>query len=385
MQTVTAPSSSQPTAMNITREDIELLVREPSAAMRSRIAQKISAGYSHHHFSPSEIALANEIFRLLLKDTEMRVRKQMAEELKSCADLPHDIAWKLANDHHEVAAPILQYSPILTEEDLIQIVEATREHPKLRAIAQRDTLSKHLAHALVASEDAKIIKLVVGNQGAVLDDEALGIVLRQFGRDQSILEEMVYRGGLPIQFAEALFTRVSDNLKKQLTKKYRLSRHVLEDAGNNARETATLQFLSPFSSQQDITQLVDQMHRNGRLTDSVIIRSLCIGDLRFFEGAIAKRVGIPPSNARILILDPGPLGFKALYHSAQLPDSFYKAIAIMLQFALQETEYGTYRNADFSKRMSEHIHRGGFDKSIENMDVLLRMIGHAYQSRIVLH
>lgn len=371
--------------MNITREDIELLVREPSAAMRSRITQKISAGYSGNHFTASEIALANEIFRLLLKDTEMRVRKQMAEELKACGHLPHDIAWKLANDHHEVAAPILQYSPVLTEEDLIHIVEATREHPKLKAIAQRDTLSKHLAHALVATEDAKVIKLVVGNSGAALDDETIGTVLRQFGRDQSILEEMVYRGGLPLNFAEALFTKVSDNLKKQLTKKYRLARHVVDDAATNARETATLQFLAPFSSQQDIIRLIDQMHRNGRLTDSVIIRSLCIGDLRFFEAAIAKRVGIPASNARILILDPGPLGFKALYHSAQLPESFYKAIAIMLQFALQETEYGSYRNADFARRMSEHIHRGGFDKTVENMDVLLIMIGRAFHDRPTVH
>src|SRR5690606_11003473 len=134
-----------------------------------------------------------------------------------------------------------------------------------------------------------------------------------FAKDNSVLEELVYLGGLPYAFAEMLFTMVTDTMRKQLTKKYRLNKHVVEEASANARETATLQFLTPWMSQQDINRLIDQMHRNRRLTDSVIIRSLCIGDLRFFETAIAKRVGIPPSNARILMLDPGPLGFKALY------------------------------------------------------------------------
>jgi uncharacterized protein (DUF2336 family) len=127
------------------------------------------------------------------------------------------------------------------------------------------------------------------------------------------------------------------------------------------------------------------MHTNKRLTDSVIIRSLCIGDLRFFETAIAKRVGIPPSNARLLLLDPGPLGFKALYESAHLPESFYEAVSLMLRFALEETAYGTYRKTDFAHRMSEHIMKGGYQQSVPNMDVMLIMIGRAFHERPTLH
>lgn len=371
--------------MNITREDIELLVREPSAAMRSRIAEKISKGYAAGGFSESEVNLANEIFRLLLKDTEMRVRKLIAQELKDTLSVPHDIIFALANDHHEVAAPVLQYSYVLTEDDLIAIVNATREHQKLRAIAARQSISKELSHALVATHDAKVVKKVVGNPNAALADTTIEEVLEQFGRDHDIMEEMVFRGGLPHTFAEQLFSRVSNELKKQLTKKYRLGKHVVEDATEKARETAVLQFISPWMSQQDINTLVDQMHRNNRLTDSVMFRSLCIGDLRFFEAAIARRVGIPASNARILLLDPGPLGFKALYESAHLPESFYPAVSTMLRLALQETEYGKYRATDFAKRMSEQIHKGGYLESVPYMDLMLTMIGRAFHDRPTLH
>lgn len=361
--------------MNINRADIELLVREPSAAMRARVTQKIASGYAGGMFSESESQLANDIFRLLLKDTEARVRKVLAEELKHTMQVPRDIMLALARDVAEVATPILQHSYVLSEEDLIQIITATRDYAKWMAIAERDSISKELAHALVETREPDVAKKVIRNRNAVMSDTTIELIMDEFARDNSVLGELVYRGGLSSMFAEKLFHIVSDTLKKQLTKKYRLNRLVVDETVGSSRETATLQFLSPWMSQLEINKLIDQMHRNKRLSDSVIIRSLCIGDLRFFETAIARRVGIPASNARILILDPGPLGFKALYESCGLPANFYQAVRTMLLMALEETEYGSYRTTDFGARMSARITRAGYDRTIENMDALLGMIG----------
>lgn len=375
LATETAPAPATATAMNITRDDIQMLVREPSVSVRIRITDKIGDSYNSGMLSENEIRLANEIFRLLLKDTEAKVRASIAEHLKSNMQVPHDIIWALANDHHEVASPVLQYSHVLTEDDLIKIVKATREHPKLKAVAKRSSISKELSHALIEKRDAEVTKIVLSNSSASLSETSMESVLEEFARDNSVLEELVLRGGLPYGFAEKLFAQVSDGLKKHMTRKYRLNKQLVEDATTGARETAVLQFISPWMSQTDINQMIDQMHRNGRLTNSVIIRSLCIGDLRFFESAIAKRVGIPVSNARILILDMGPLGFKALYGSCGLPQDFYEAIRMMLQLALEETEYGMYRTTDFGARMVERITNGGYQRSVPHMETLLTMIG----------
>ncbi|MES2984458.1 MAG: DUF2336 domain-containing protein [Pseudomonadota bacterium] len=363
--------------MNVTREDIELLVREPSAAMRQRICEKIAGGYNSGDYSESEVRLANEIFRLLLKDTEMKVRLLMAEALKANMQAPHDLVLALANDCAEVATLVLEHSSVLSEDDLVLIVRATREHPKLRAIARRESISKQLSHELIEKRDHDITRELLANKGASIADTSMDVILEEFAKDNSVLEELVLRGGLPYAFAERLFAQVSDTLKKQLTRKYRMGNHVVEEVTTNARETAVLQFISPWMSQRDINHLVDDMHRNRRLSDSVVIRSLCIGDLRFFETAIAKRVGIPTSNARILVIDPGPLGFKALYESSGLPASFYEAIHTMLRFALEETQYGNYRTNDFGARMVGKIRSAGYDKTVENMEPLLNMIGQA--------
>ena len=371
--------------VHLTPEDIQQLVKEPSANMRSRIAEKVAAGYNTGLFNETEHLLAQEIFRLLLRDTEVRVRRAVAESLKHSLSVPHDIIFHLANDVPDVATHVLQHSFVLTEEDLIAIVQATREIPKLKAIAKRESLSKSLAHALVETRMPAVVKEVVSNRNATLAETTLEMILEEFSREHDVLEELVYRGGLPYAFAEKLFSKVSDNLKKTLTRRYRLSLHVVEEATEMARETATLQFLAPWMSQQEISRLVDQMYRGKRLTHSIVLRSLCIGDLRFFETALAKLVGIPVANARILIIDPGPLGFKALYDSAQLPEAFYPAVRLMLRLALEETQYGTYRATNFGQRMVERIASGGFDKSVEHMDTLMSMIGRGMSDRATLH
>jgi uncharacterized protein (DUF2336 family) len=371
--------------VHLTPEDIQQLVKEPSANMRSRIAEKVAAGYNSGLFNETEHLLALEIFRLLLRDTEVRVRRAVAESLKHSLSVPHDIIFHLANDVPDVATHVLQHSFVLTEEDLIAIVQATREIPKLKAIAKRESLSKSLTHALVETRAPAVVKEVVSNRNAALAETTLEMILEEFSREHDVLEELVYRGGLPYAFAEKLFSKVSDNLKKTLTRRYRLSLHVVEEATEMARETATLQFLAPWMSQQEISRLVDQMYRGKRLTHSIVLRSLCIGDLRFFETALAKLVGIPVANARILIIDPGPLGFKALYDSAQLPEAFYPAVKLMLRLALEETQYGTYRATNFGQRMVERIASGGFDKSVEHMDTLMSMIGRGMSDRATLH
>ncbi len=386
METATAPRRrTYPSNMNITREDIDMLIKEPSVSMRMGIADKIGNGYNSGLFTEGENKLANEIFRLLLKDTQVKIRQLIANHLKQSMQVPHDIVFALANDVSDVAVPILEFSNVLTEEDLILIVRATREHPKLKAVARRESMSKELSHAIVEKREAEVTKVLLANPGASIAETSLEIVLDEFERDNTVLQELVLRGGLPYTFAEKLFARVSEDLKKDLSRKYGLRQKVAEDATTSARETAVLQFISPWMSQHDINLLVEEMHRNKRLTDSVIIRSLCIGDLRFFETAIAKRVGIPPSNARILIMDPGPLGFRALYASSGLPESFQEALQLMVRLAYEETEYGSYRTTDFCARMVGRIIGGDYHKTVENMNSLLTMIGSAIHDDPTIH
>jgi len=73
-------------------------------------------------------------------------------------------------------------------------------------------------------------------------------------------------------------------------------------------------------------QMVARMHRNGRLTPSLILRALCTGDIGFFEAAMAIRSNIPVDNAQILIHEASRKGLEALYRKAEMPEALYAAV-----------------------------------------------------------
>jgi uncharacterized protein (DUF2336 family) len=366
---------STATETKLSHSDLQQLLAEPSVLARTAITQKICNNFNAGNFSAAEIELALEIFRLLLRDSEIRVRQILAQQLSGNSQVPHDIIWQLAQDRSEIATFVLQDSFVLREEDLLAIVRATRELPKLLAIAGRDKLSKSLAHALAETRDLHVTKAIINNNSTNLADSTLALVMEVFAKNNSVLEALVQRGGLPYEFAENLFSMIAGNLKKQLTKRYKINPQLLADSDLATRETAILQFLSPWMNLQEIQKLVEHMHKNGRLNGSLILRSLCIGDLRFFEASIAKLVGIPAANVRVLLLDTGPLGFKALYESARLPEHFYQAAKHVLQFALQETEHGKYRANNFNQIMRDKIIAAGYDQTVPHMPILLGMLG----------
>ena len=60
------------------------------------------------------------------------------------------------------------------------------------------------------------------------------------------------------------------------------------------------------------------------------MRSVCLGDRRFFEAAMAVLAGISVASSVVLIADRGPLGFKALYEKAGLPPEYFRAFRAAL-------------------------------------------------------
>ncbi len=360
--------------MMLSKSDIDQLVREPSVKMRGKIVTKVCNGFNEGSFNTTERSLAIEIFRLLLRDTEKQIRKIMAEELKENMHVPHDVIWGLAHDEIEIASLILENSYVLTEEDLITIIQATNEVPRLEAISRRSSISRAVSHELIGSGIESVVKSTLQNSGARIREDSLKYVLDHYRNEQGILDALVSYGNLPNNFAEKLFTLVSDQLQTQLTKRYRLPLRLADQTSRNAKDAAMLQFLSPWMSQRDLNELVNRMQKSKRLTHSVIIRSLCIGDLRFFETAIAKLTGVPVSNARMLMMDNGKLGFKAMYEKTHLPADFCDAVHVVYMAALEETEYGKYRYDDYGKRIKQRIIAQGKD-SVENMNTLFSLLG----------
>ncbi|NQU59407.1 MAG: DUF2336 domain-containing protein, partial [Rhodospirillales bacterium] len=113
---------------------------------------------------------------------------------------------------------------------------------------------------------------------------------------------------------------------------------------------------------------------------SLMLRALCMGDIDFFESALSEVIGISLTNARAVIHDSGPLGLKAAFQRAGMPNSYFPAARAAIDVA-REMEYdgGENDRERYSRRMIERIltQYGDLGVSFESEDLeyLLNKMG----------
>lgn len=355
--------------------DVERLLSDPSAAVRADTASKVAQEFSMGTLSERERSVATDIFRLLIKDAEVRVREALSREVKECNALPHDIAVALANDVDKVALPILAYSDVLTDEDLIGIIESSGSR-KQQAIATRKTVSSAVSEALIEHGDEDVVHLLISNHGAELPEESLQRLIDQYGERERLHGPLSARPTLPVSVAERLVTLVSENLREHILRNHPLPPAVVSDLVVASRERATISLLGSGASDASAAELVRSLKDKGRLTPSIILRALCLGDLLFCEAALAELSNISLHNAQTLIHDSGRLGLKGIYAKAGLPQSLFPAFRVAVD-VVREMEYdgGEHDRERFQSRAIQRILTQYEEVGSEDLDYLLSKLG----------
>jgi uncharacterized protein (DUF2336 family) len=359
---------------NLTKADVSRLLSNPSGAARAETAAKIARQFVGPSLSPRERQLAEDIIRVLTKDAEVRVREALSLNLKDCDDLPGDVASALARDVCTVALPVLLYSNVLSDADLIEIVRA-RDVDKQVAIAQRKSLSENVSLSLTEEGEEAAVAALMKNPGAAIGESSFQAALNRFAASAAVTEGMALRGVLPATIVERLVSHVSDSLRQYLVAEHEVPQAVADDLSIRSRERATVGLLGPCADESEAHELVVQLQASGRLTPSLVLRALCMGDLMFFEAALAALAGVSISNARVLAHDKGPLGLRAIYDKAHLPDALFAAFRTAVdvihetQFDGQPGDLERYRCRVMERILTQFDHLGSIGN--DNVEYLV--------------
>ncbi|MBF0562092.1 MAG: DUF2336 domain-containing protein [Alphaproteobacteria bacterium] len=342
------------TENKLSEMDVKRLLDNPSGVARANTAAKLAQQFGRGDFTPAQRQMAEQIFRIMVRDAEVRVRQALSVHLKESGLVPRDVANSLARDVEDVALPILQFSDVLTNEDLIEIVRGQGVE-KQKAVARRAHVDSDVAAALVDEGNEDVVVTLVTNQGADISELSLQKVVDRFGDSEAIQGPLVHRAKLPITVAERLVATVSERLRDHLLTHHELPPAVAADLVMQTRERATIT-LSSQSTEDEVQMLVAQLISNNRLTPSIILRAVCMGDMKFFEYSLAELAGVPVVNARILIHDSGDLGLRGIYTKAMLPLEYYPAARAAIDVA-HETQYDGEANdrERYSRRIIELV------------------------------
>lgn len=241
-------------------------------------------------------AAVNEVLAKLACDQVPRVRQLLAEELKHAATVSPDVIERLARDTDpSVAAPVLEFSPLLDDDLLLDIIAGTPEGAGLLAISRRKGLSEQVADAVVATDDEKAIGSLLSNKSAQIREETLDALVERAETVPNWHKPLVGRPSLSGRAVRHLAEYVADALLRDLehrsdidpqtatalsrTVRSRLGEADAAGADDGARETADERALKLF--------------QQGKLTEETIAASIDRGERSFVIEALALMADLP--------------------------------------------------------------------------------------------
>ncbi|GMV64048.1 MAG: hypothetical protein AMXMBFR74_32150 [Parvibaculum sp.] len=315
-------------AEKLTIADVERLLSDPSEDARAAVAAKVARQFSQVELAPRERELAREILGYLVHDVAISVREALARCLDDKAGAPRDVVLKLARDIDQVALPVLERSPVLTDEDLVGLVYYGSP-AKQCAIAGRPDVAAPVSEAIAHRGDRTAVLRLVHNAGAVINEAAATILVTRYADDADVSVPLVQRGEMPALLVERLIAMVSEQLREYLVEQHEMDHRVAATLEEQTRERTTADAISRMSH-DDMRALVAQLSENGRLTATLILRIACTGEMRFVEAAFANLTDVPDERIWRLIHDVGALGFRAVYARAGMPEALYPAFRRVL-------------------------------------------------------
>ena len=357
----------------LTPNDVERLLTDGSEDSRVSVLDKVAVHYNRNGFAEREHVIAEQIFRLLMKDAAIRVRETLAQRIKDNGSIPRDIALHMAADVDSVALPMLADSSVFSDADLVSIVEASRDISKLLTISKRDGVSARVSDALVETRYPEVVSTLLGNESASIGSRAFERIVDDFRGETRVMEALVDRHQLPLGIVERLVTEASAAVAEQLKAKYKLTDEQMnKDA---ARDDVLMTLLTREVTDAEIETLTAQMAEDGRLTPSLVMTALCRGQFTFFAGALAQFASVPMTNARRLLADKGELGFRGLYNKSGLPDTMYEAVRLLTRVVQElEEDEAIPGSMLYANRLAERVLYMAGNQNIEYLPYFIALI-----------
>jgi uncharacterized protein (DUF2336 family) len=363
----------------LTDVDLRTLLKGATADERAVAAHKLCRTIDREELSDEERTIAADILRVMAADAAELVRRALAVTLKSSDVLPHDVALKLARDVESISLPLLNFSPVFTDDDLAEIVRLGGPVRQV-AIAKRPVLSEKVTGAIVDFGGESAVETACANDNAAFSESVLQRALDRFEKSEQVLAAVAYRNVLPLAVTERLISMVGDQVREHLLNNHALSPETALTIAVGATERATVDLVDQAGRAADPKAFAAHLNKVQRLTASLLLRSLAHGHMTFFECAIAELAGVPHHRTWLMIHDAGPLGLRAIYDRAGLPARLFTAFRAGVDtWHSMEFDGGLRDRERFQERMLQRFltqpqgtARDDVDYLIDKMDRISR-------------
>jgi uncharacterized protein (DUF2336 family) len=230
-------------------------------------------------FNGEQVELFDNVLARLIKTIELRsvadisarmALAEMSTHLAPIAQAPPSAVRHLArHDEISVAAPVLQESARLGDDDLVEIAQSKSEQ-HLLAISGRWWLKEVVTDALLSRRFPSVSRRVVGNPGARVSAAGFAIIVAQAEDHPELAVETGIRVDLPSELRQRLLNNATEAVRTKLLS--RAPPHLFEEI-RAAIATAVASADREMSKVHNFTaakRFVAQLKEKGELNEAAL-------------------------------------------------------------------------------------------------------------------
>ncbi len=308
---------------------------------RARAARALGRAYVDAQMSGIDRQAAEMAMTFLLDDPSPKVRSALADVLAPSSDIPRTIILGLAEDQPEVAYIVISRSPVLTDDDLVDL--AARGSVETRAlIAARTFVSRSVSAAIAEIGGEEEVLILLENAGAQLSRRSLKRMADRLGSSATVRDLLLDRPDLPSEARHVLVEEVGAALAAFGLVQMAIGTTRVERITREACDVAAVGMAGALSV-AELPGLVAHLRETGRLTPAFLLHALVSGRAEFFSAAIVDLSGVTEKRVRSILSSGRIHSIRALFESAGLgrdvSEAFGQAVLLWRRDGMAGTEH----------------------------------------------
>jgi uncharacterized protein (DUF2336 family) len=326
-------AATPPHADFILASDLHESVREGLAGKLAGLVPDIDgATFGRLH------KLTRQTIATLARDELPRVRAIMSEALSELdGKVPEELRKLVqalaADEVLEVASPVLERSPLLSERDILSIITSGPPDGALAIVAKRAGLGETLADFVVEHGDENAVTQLLANDSAQIREETLDRILDKAPEVPEWHDPLVRRPQLSVQVTMRIAGFVARSLLDVLLTRSDLDPETAEvvRAIVAGRIESDLPAEREDDDEEDPADEARRLHGEGQLDDGRLMDAVNAGKRRFATAGLAARASMSYETARDLLATRSAKAVTALAWKAGL--EMRDAIQVQLRLA----------------------------------------------------
>lgn len=329
----------------ILAKDIDDSVREELAFKIGRLVPSLT------EIESQQLAeMTFQVLEILAQDQVPQIRAIISDEIKHLTNVPKRLIKRLAEDAEiTVAGPILEYSPLLTDEQILQIVTSGLRGGLLEAVARRKNISNRISQAVVDQEEDPAIAELLKNQTAKISDKLMEEIAIHAETRPDLHLPLVDRRSLSKSTLRRIATFVSAALVERMLSSNKLEEglaHEIRLAVRERIDAGDIETEKPKSAAD--AAAADKLFKAGKLDEYAVLDAIDEANIEFLQRSYELLTGLPADHVERMLKSESAKGLCALAwkagHGADIAVSLQRRIGkIPAKSMIHEKTNGGYQ------------------------------------------